>query len=262
MKQKIDKRKAAGEATKERLIDAAQRLFAAHGIDGTTVREIAAAAGTDLSMTNYHFGSKEGLYRAVISRRADSINAQRLLELARALDAADGRPELSAIVEAFVKPWLQLRNNPHFDGVSFARVLVREIVDPRERQRGLIEASYDAMARRFIAAFGEALPGTTHADCCWAYHFTLGTLIYTLASTGRLEKLSNNSCQAADIEAVLAHIVPYITDGVRACVGVRSATSPARRQPPRPQAATPSSSAPRGKQRAQTSRGKTKRTTR
>ena len=51
---------------KQRLIEAATRLFAAGGFDGVGIREIAAAADVNSAMVAYHFGSKEGLYRAVL----------------------------------------------------------------------------------------------------------------------------------------------------------------------------------------------------
>ena len=53
--------------TKDKLMDAAEKLFARRGFHGTSLREITGAAGVDLALVNYHFGSKKALLAAVLS---------------------------------------------------------------------------------------------------------------------------------------------------------------------------------------------------
>ena len=67
--------------TKTRLLDTAERLFAHHGIEATSLRTITAEAGVNLAAVNYHFQSKEALMHAVIARRLDPINQRRLAML-------------------------------------------------------------------------------------------------------------------------------------------------------------------------------------
>lgn len=57
------------DATRERLLDAAEKLFAKNGYDSVGVREITSAAGSNLAAVNYHFGSKENLYMEVFHER-------------------------------------------------------------------------------------------------------------------------------------------------------------------------------------------------
>jgi AcrR family transcriptional regulator len=52
--------------TRERLIEAAGRLFADYGFKKVTVRDIVAAAHANIAAVNYHFGDKLGLYREVV----------------------------------------------------------------------------------------------------------------------------------------------------------------------------------------------------
>ena len=54
------------EVTRDRIIKAAERLFAEHGYDGTSVRAIVAKARVNQAAINYHFGGKDGLYREVL----------------------------------------------------------------------------------------------------------------------------------------------------------------------------------------------------
>ncbi len=72
--------KKAGEkpAGKDRILDAAEQLFARHGFYGVSVRDITEAAGVDVALVNYHFGSKRELFTAVFQRRAELLNPERL----------------------------------------------------------------------------------------------------------------------------------------------------------------------------------------
>src|SRR3546814_1942868 len=73
-----------GTASRERILDGAEAVFAAKGFDAITVREIAAAASVPLGLVSYHFATKSDLFEAVIARRAPEISDDRI----RALDAA------------------------------------------------------------------------------------------------------------------------------------------------------------------------------
>ena len=218
MKNKTDKRALASEATRTRLLDAAERLFAEHGLDGVSVRSIAAAAHVDVAMISYHFGSKMGLFRAVFHRRADALNAMRLQALGGALPRSRGRPDLERVVYALAAPNLYLRHLPDMGGLAFGRIVVREMTDPKEQQRGLISESFDPVVQKFMAALSAALPGASSTALHWAYHFAIGTLIQTMASTGRLEKLSKGECSFNDPEEVLRYLVPFIMHGMAGCV--------------------------------------------
>src|ERR1700690_2615367 len=94
--------------TKDKLMDAAEKLFARRGFYGSSLREITAAAGVDLALVNYHFGSKKQLLIAVIERRGAVLNEERLQRLADArLSAAPGAPSTDAVVGAFLDPILE-----------------------------------------------------------------------------------------------------------------------------------------------------------
>jgi AcrR family transcriptional regulator len=66
-----------GEATRARILEAAGELFAASGFAETTSKAVAARAGVDLASINYHFGSRNGLYQAVLTEAH-----RRLMDLA------------------------------------------------------------------------------------------------------------------------------------------------------------------------------------
>src|ERR1700704_4644337 len=95
--------------TKGRILDAAESLFIEHGFEATSLRSITAAAGVNLAAVNYHFGSKEELFQAVLTQRLDPMNQERL-DLLTALErAAAPRPvPCEQILSAMFVPALKL----------------------------------------------------------------------------------------------------------------------------------------------------------
>src|SRR3954463_138895 len=80
------------DATRRRMLEAAERLFLEHGFDGTSLRMLTAAADVNLAAVNYHFGGKEELFRAMLAARLDPLNRERIALLAEYEGAAGGRP--------------------------------------------------------------------------------------------------------------------------------------------------------------------------
>ena len=110
------------------LIEVAERLFAEHGIESVSLRDISSAAGQrNHSAAQYHFGDRAGLVAAVFSHRMASVNERRHALLDRL--AADD--DLEALVDATVRPLLEVVVET--DG-WYARFLVRTMWDPFARQ--------------------------------------------------------------------------------------------------------------------------------
>lgn len=81
---KTDKPKSAGDRSRQKLLLAARGVFAAHGLNGARVDEIARQAGINKQMVYHYFGNKEGLYSAVIAEvYAEIRNREKGLVLSR-----------------------------------------------------------------------------------------------------------------------------------------------------------------------------------
>lgn len=112
------------QETRDRLLEAATRLFGERGFDHVTVRDICSAAGANLAAVNYYFRDKSGLYQEVIQRIAGFIN--RMSETAH--DAGPGKsPEerLRHYIRTFLRHLLS-------EGVEcwHGRLMAREMADP------------------------------------------------------------------------------------------------------------------------------------
>lgn len=89
-----------GEETRRRILSAALRVFAAEGYDGASTRALARAAGVNLPAIQYYFGSKEGLYRAVIDHISQTVEdrfAPVMQQISEAVAA--GRPSRRRLLE-------------------------------------------------------------------------------------------------------------------------------------------------------------------
>jgi AcrR family transcriptional regulator len=124
-------------ASRERLILAAERLFAEHGINGVSLREINRSAGQkNVSSLQYHFGTKKDLLAAIFRHRVPEIEMRRRETLER-LKATGGMSDLRQILNAMVEPFVeqldsgknkrfyvrfiaQLYSHPSIDGADFA----------------------------------------------------------------------------------------------------------------------------------------------
>ena len=180
--------KEAPVATKDRILDAAESLFMEHGFEATSLRSITAAADVNLAAVNYHFGSKEELFQAVLTRRLDPMNRERL-DLLTALEhaAAPNPVACEQILSAMFVPALKLARDRERGGKDFLRLLGRAYADPAPFIRHFLSEQYAVMIARFKAAFALALPELPPKELSWRLHFIMGALSYTLAGTDALE---------------------------------------------------------------------------
>src|ERR1700722_14976319 len=97
--------------TKTAILDAAERLFASYGFEGTSLRTITAEAHANLGAVNYHFTSKSGLILAVLKRMFQPVNQERLRLLGELEMKAKEKPlEIEEILEALFRPPVELVN--------------------------------------------------------------------------------------------------------------------------------------------------------
>jgi AcrR family transcriptional regulator len=204
------------QGTRERILDAAERLFAERGFHGCSIRDITGAAAVDLALANYHFGSKQGLLEAVVMRRAEDLNGERLARLDAILAVQRKRPpKLEDIIDAFTHPLLD-RSTRGSAGWKSYFALIAEVNNSPEFGGVLMTRYFDPVVQRFIEAIRLALPGASDTDIYWAYHFLSGALTLTFAETGRIDKLSGGACRSSDLDSVHARLVPYCAAGFRA----------------------------------------------
>jgi len=204
-------------ATKDRILDAAESLFMEHGFEATSLRSITAAAEVNLAAVNYHFGSKEELFQAVLTRRLDPMNQERL-DLLTALerDAAPMPVTCEQILSAMFVPALKLARDRERGGKNFLRLLGRAYADPAPFIRHFLSGQYAVMIARFKSAFARALPELPPKELSWRLHFIMGALSYTLAGTDALKLIAElTPAESGNDEMLLRRLAPFLLAGLQ-----------------------------------------------
>jgi len=216
--------------TRQRLLDAAERLFAEQGFDGTSLRAITTEAEANLAAVNYHFDSKEGLIAAVFKRRIEPLNRERLHLLQEAVEAvAPQPPALEAVIRAFVAPPLRLHQG-RAGSAPFARLIGRIFAEPSEVKM-LIVGQFRETAERFIAVFQQILPHLPRPELFWRVHFLVGGMAHTSAAGDFIHFFSQGACDPADADATIEQLVAFAAAGFRAPVLDPENTPMERSQP-------------------------------
>jgi len=198
------------------ILDAAERIFALHGFEGASMRQIATEAGVAQALLHYHFGTKEKLFEAMFSRRSGAINAERIARLERLFGPEEqGRPSLGDLIDALFRPTVEFGHEGQA-GNMFSRVLAVTANADDERSRALVGAYYDNTAQKFIKAFQQIVPGLEPSEAVWAYMFAIGVGMTMMAATGRAGQLSGGECNDGDVDAMMARIIPFVSAGIEA----------------------------------------------
>jgi AcrR family transcriptional regulator len=207
-------------ATRAVILDAAERLFSDKGIEGTSVREITKAAGVNLGAINYHFGTKDHLALEVFARRLEPVNRERLARL-DALEKAAGSHELKLelIIEALVRPAVEMKEVSNASCDDFMRLLCRCFQEPNPELKQFVEGQFAEVVGRFDSAILRALPGLPPNDLFWRMNFLIGALHHGQERWLRFDQLPQpSSLQAAkpDREGFIQHFISFVTAGLSA----------------------------------------------
>lgn len=201
--------------TRNALLDAAERLFADVGIDGASLRSITAEAGANLASVNYHFGSKEGLVRAVLSRRFRPITELRLAALDGCEADSDESPELECVLRAFVAPVIKMLANDPDQGAHFIRFMGRVHSEPNETTTSMLREEFGETLERFGAALHAALPELAPDQLFWRFHFAMGAMLHTISCGQLLTEYTEGACSYDDPEDVTRRLVAFMAAGMR-----------------------------------------------
>jgi AcrR family transcriptional regulator len=203
-------------STKDKILDAAERLFAKQGIAATSLRKVIKEAGVNTAAVHYYFGSKEGLVEAVLVRRADPINKERLRMLDRVEKAAGPGPlKLEAVLQAFVAPVVgaKLDTSPGRD--LFRQLLGRATAEADLRYREMMHRIFREALTRFTAAFSRALPGLPLEELHWRIHFVIGAMAFGIAVRGVHLGTEEGPGDHLDSELLVRRLVEFLGGGLR-----------------------------------------------
>ncbi|MCG9582934.1 TetR/AcrR family transcriptional regulator [Vibrio tubiashii] len=206
---------ASRNSTKEKILDVAEALFAEHGFKDTSLRTITSKAGVNLASVNYHFGDKKTLVRAVLDRYLEAFmpavqDALINLNLNESFEMAD-------VFESLRGPLRNL-NDVRPNGTSrFMLLIGRGYTDVQGHLRWFITTRYSEALSLFTQSVMKANPKLTQEELFWRLHFTLGTCVFTMASSQALLEIAENDYgKAMDAKSVVDQLIPFLAAGVAA----------------------------------------------
>ena len=204
--------------TKDRILDAAERLFARNGVEATSLRAITAQAGVNLAAVNYHFQSKESLLHAVIARRLNPVNEKRLAMLDACEEAAgDGPLPLEPLLQALLRPVFEMLSG---QAKEFTPIMGRIFTESAELTEQVFQKHLAHVAQRFLPAFQRALPDLPLVELLWRLQFVFGVMSHTMLA-GRIVKfLAKGQCDTTDAEGTMKRVETFVLAGLKAPVPV------------------------------------------
>ena len=199
--------------TRAILLNVAEKLFLARGYENVRVRDITDTARVNVAAINYHFNSKDNLYRAVLRRRFRDIAKRRTDRINQFIDNAPSTPDPAEIIAAFVRSF--------FDDVTAS--------SEHKRHLAMVyrEMSPDAVAPDLVASelvtpinscMREALLLThphiskNHAAFC-ASSIT-GQVLHFIFMRDIFRSLINSASETEFIEIIIQHITEFSLRGI------------------------------------------------
>jgi AcrR family transcriptional regulator len=206
----------------EQILDAAEFLFARHGLYGVALKDVAQRIGVHHTLINYYFDDKRKLFDAVFARRA-VITSERRMRLLDEYDrATGGKPSVEGALRVFLDSDLDL----YIEGGEGWRnygALGAQVANTPEWGAEMMDQHFDPVVLRLIDLLKKALPDCAEEDIFWGYHFVTGALMLTLAQTGRIDKLSGGLCRSNDYVAVKERMATFMAAGFLAVCARRKA---------------------------------------
>ncbi len=202
------------------ILDAAEALFAEQGFAAVSLRDIADAGESQQRRRELSLRHQGALVRGALraARCASQCRAPCRCSPAARRRGKNGSPSIHDIVDAFVRPPLQLGDKATHGrrGLVMMRFLSRMLAMPREHL--FLDAYYGDVRSGFIGALSEVMPAATEETVLWRYHLMVGALIYALAGPQRMLRptrcAARRGMQHWDVDDAVRQVVRFCEAGL------------------------------------------------
>lgn len=189
------------QGTKDRLLDAAEELFANQGFDQVSIRDLASAAGVNVAAVNYHFQGKENLFQEVILRRFVHQRKTTLQALEEAL-SQNSSPTLSQVIEALVRTFLTGALGQGQSG-NFMSLMAEEMMaDNRHAQSHFFREMVAPVFKSFSNALITAQPHLTQDDLDWAIASVVGQIYHFIMRWKKCQSMAAETHTLEEIQKI------------------------------------------------------------
>ena len=200
--------------TLEQILDSAELLVSKYGLYGVTFRDVAQDVGVHTSLMHYYFEDKLALFKAVFARRAGISSERRVKALAQYEKDAGGKPTVAGALHVFLDTDFELYIEGGEKWRNYAAFCAQLANTPEGAT--LFDQHFDPVVLRLIEILRKAEPNISRKDIFWGYHFVTGSLMHSLARSGRIDRLSSGLCKSSDFAAVKARMADFMAAGFAA----------------------------------------------
>lgn len=198
-------------STSEKILNAAEELFAQSSYDAVSIRRITQKADVKLALAHYHFGTKEALFDAIIKRRIGQLSQSRLHLLDYFRQQLGDTPlPLEKIVHAFVVPYLFW----HLNGGEGWRNYARIVPTLLGYNLTLLQKQFDEGAYVFQQEMRRSMPRADEASIQWGFDFMVGVMCNTFSEVDRIGGLSGGLCSTENKEEACEYLLAFIVAGL------------------------------------------------
>lgn len=202
-----------GEQTMLQLLTAAQTLFAEKGFRRTSIRDIAKEAGSNVAAVNYHFGSKQNLYREVFRRHKLLARERGSAAVAEILEKSGGKPTLESVLEAFSLASRKDRNPS--DTRNWMMLIHRELVEPHLDPRFGLTEILEPFQQILSQAISAACPNLSEKSLRMCIHSFLAQLAHMDNLQVYFGNLDATEIPMLDFDEAIRHIVRFTSAGIK-----------------------------------------------
>lgn len=203
---------------RDRLLDTAEELFAEHGFNSTSVRDLATAAACNIASVNYYFGGKEKLYIEVWRRRLFLLRDIRVNSIDKVLSESEGKPDLEELLRSFAYAFI----GPLVDeggGPRLTKLMAREMLNPHLPAKMFGEDVIMPTLSAMQGALAKACPELPESKVPLIVFSLIGQLVHTIRLKTMFDSTSNEALPRLDSGEVIDHIVAFSAAGIRAYEG-------------------------------------------
>ena len=203
---------------KDRLLDAAEELFCEHGFKGTSIRDIAAAAGCNIASVNYYFGSKEKLYEQVWHRYLIPMRDARIAGINKVMNQTDGQPDLEDLLKSFAYTFVGSLEDAGVGG-RLNKLMAREYIDSHLPTNMFMEEVMEPTIAAMHNALLKTCPDLDESKILSVVFSVIGQLVHLVHIKTMIEQSGDDlDIPLFDSDEVIDHIVKFSAAGIRAYI--------------------------------------------
>jgi len=204
---------------KLRLVEAAEKLFADQGFDSVSVRDITKEANANVAAVNYHFGSRDGLVSAVMTRYLNPVHQDRCARLEASEKKWAPKPvPVEEVMDAYVSPLVTQVRKSEMSEKLFCKLLGRILSEQGGALHPEVQIQFLNGVERFLKTLTKSLPTPPYEDLVWRFHFISGAMIHMMTHGETLQAMTKGANGITAIDTTISRFLRFATialsDGV------------------------------------------------